>query len=1439
MSDTAPRHDLPVIAIGASAGGLEACRALLKGVPGDMQAAFILILHLDPTHNSMMADLLKAHTRLDVVQATEGVTLKAGCLHVIPPGVFLTVKNRTLHLSEPEGGKAVRLPFDVLLRSLAKDTTATSACIVLSGTGTDGSLGIGDIHAAGGLVIAQDPKEAGYAGMPESAIATGFVDKILPAREIAAALQQFLDASKSGSPRTAGKARGAKTTARGAGDAGQNGYDALLTYLGQHSAQDFSLYKRGTLERRIARRMALLGLGEDDTARYLSVLQDNREERGHLVADLLIHVTSFFRDPAVFEHLSEKALPELIKALPADRPLRVWAAGCSTGEEAYSLAMSCLEAIDAAGSGARLQILASDVDPEAIATARAGYYSKDIEACVSEERLARFFVAEDDGWRVISTLRDVIVFTVADLLSDPPFSKIDLVSCRNVLIYLGPEAQKRVIARCCFALRPGGLLLLGAAEMPGQSDGCFAVEDKGARLWRRVGRSLPGDLKFAIGRREEPASPAGHTPARRPALADLCRRIVLDNYAPAAILLNSRLDVLYLLGPTEKYLKITQGHPDPGIVGMLPKALRVRFRTAAADCTPANPKVVVSGGRTSNSGGFDIALHAVASGSGSEPLLLACFIDTPRPGQMTGGTPEQKGQARRAADLEADLEATRNDLVDALRDLEHEVEAHGADAAEALSVNEEFQSTNEELLASKEELQSLNEELTALNGQLQETLERHRTTANDLQNVLFSTDIATLFLDLDLNIRFFTPAARAIFRVIPTDVGRPLADLAAVSKDDDLAAEARAVLAANAPSERETRGSADKWYLRCIQPYRAEGGRVEGVVITYTDITERKRTNAALQIALDEADRATKAKSRFLASASHDLRQPLQSMAMLHKLMAGHKRSSESTRLAALMDQTLSSMTEMLDSMLDANRIESGIVQPRKRPVAVAPLLQRLADEFGPQCALKGLTLRTVPCSAWVFTDPQLLEQMLRNLMSNALKYTPRGSILIGCRWRGPLLTIAVCDTGIGVSASESKVIFEAYRQGEDAAALSGSGLGLGLSIVQRLATILEHDVSVRSTPGKGSAFMITLPLADALPETGSTHLTAPRLKGAALERGTILLVEDEEPLRNILAEVLSKEGHTVIAKASASEALSWASGDTPRPDLLLTDFELHGEATGLGLAQDLPNILGEGVPTIILTGDITAATMKSIAESDCHQVSKPIQPDVLLALISEIIGKDRKSKTRRIDRQKNSGTTVHIIDDDPVILATMRRLLEAEGWMVETYASAENFLMCPRPDTNACLLVDNYLPGMDGLALVRQLRSENSPLPAVMLTGHGDASVAVAALKAGASDLIEKPASAAELLASVRSALEAAESSHAQAHARKAAEAKFSSLTPRERDVLFEVLDGSPNKIIAADLGINQRTVENHRAAVMRKTGAGSLPALIRLALAADVQRG
>lgn len=1432
MSDPCQRNTFPIVAIGASAGGLEACRALLPNVAAHCPAAFILILHLDPTHDSMMVDLLAKDTKLRVVQAEDGMALEPGVLHVIPPGMFMTVAAGDIRLTRPESGKGVRLPLDVLLQSLARDAQTKMACVILSGTGADGSLGVVDLEAAGGLVIAQDPQDARFAGMPESAIATGCVSQILPADQIGEALNAFCDhgldqpASLKPAP-LASTENVSLLTESSHGDP----YDSVFALLANHAAQDLTLYKRGTLERRVARRMSLGGLGPNDVSGYLNRLRQDSVERDLLTNDLLIHVTSFFRDPTVFDHLSAQIAPKLVAECPEDKPLRIWVAGCSTGEEVYSLAMVFVEAMEAGRPGGRLQILASDIDAESIATARAAFYPAEIVQNISPSRLARFFASEDGGYRVSSALRDLIVFTVADLLSDPPFSRIDLVSCRNVLIYLEAEAQQRVIARCCFALRPGGLLILGSAEMPGANDTCFTPQDKATRIWRRSGKTLAGHMNFAVGKRnEDPSAPVAGL-SRRTVLADLCRKIVLEHHAPAAVLLNKELDCLYLVGPTEVFLTVPKGHPDPGILGMLPKGVQARFRAAAASCTPATPRVAFSAGASYGDAPVDIVLYHVMNGA--EPLLVACFVNTSK-----GLVPRDPGVAPADASghssaLAAELAITQGHLSDALRDLEIEVEAHSADTAEALSVHEEFQSTNEELLASKEELQSLNEELTALNSQLQETLERHRTTANDLQNVLYSTDVATLFLNLDLNIRFFTPAARAIFRVIPTDIGRPLADLAAVASDDALTADAQAVLASLEPIEREIAAAGGRWFLRRIQPYRTEGGRVEGVVITYVDITDRLGVNAALEAAKAEAERATRAKSRFLASASHDLRQPLQSMALLQSLLARPKRSSEGLRLAALMDQTLNSMTAMLDSMLDVTRIEAGIVRPDIHPVALAPLMQRLANEFRPQCEAKGLRLRLVVCKAHVLTDPQLLEQILRNLFSNAMKYTLSGGILLGCRRKNGRVNVYLCDTGIGIPESERGLIFDPYRQGYRAASLAGQGLGLGLSIVQRLARLMDHPVAVQSVAEKGSSFAISLPIVEA--EQSGTPDKAAALPLKSTQRtGTILLVEDDETLGSLLCEVLEAEGHSVISHTSAAAALDWASEDVERPDLLMTDFDLPGKSSGLSLALDLPNVLGVTVSTIILTGDITSETAIAIQDAGFEQIRKPVLPEVLLARISDMLQMARIARAGNVERPDASQITLHVIDDDPVIRETLRRLFQAEGWSVASYSSAEDFLAHPRPGGGACLLVDQVLPGMTGTELLKKLQTEKSRIPSILITGHGDAATAVAAIRAGASDLVEKPASAADLLAAIRRALRSRDQAKPPAprEVQKVAKRKLSGLTTRESEVLAMVLAGAPNKNIAADLGINQRTVEHHRASVMRKTGAKSLPALVRLAL-------
>ena len=1435
MLDHEAKTDLPVIAIGASAGGLEACTALLKDMPKDLHAALILVLHLDPSHDSMMVDLLAQHTSLNVVQATEGMVLQAGTVHVIPPGVFLTVSKHVLHVAEPPTGVSVRFPYDVLLKSLAQDATTPMACIVLSGTGTDGSLGIAQINGAKGLVIAQDPQEARYSGMPESAINTGFVEQVLRVGEMTASLQAFLKGKPAGLASAPGKTERPDHADTDAPNAVMANYDEILSFVDQHAKQNIMLYKRGTRERRIARRMAIVGLEPEDVKRYLAMLKADAQERTQLSAELLIHVTSFFRDPAVFDHLSAETIPKLLAAVAAGRPLRIWVAGCSTGEEAYSFAMICLEALEAAGSRTPLQILASDIDPESIAIAQAGIYPKDIEATVSSQRLNQFFVPVQGGWKVTSALRDVVMFTVADLLTDPPFSKIDLISCRNVLIYLAPEAQKNVIARCCYALRPGGLLLLGSAETPYLGDECFAVENKESRIWRRVGQSRPGDLLLVA---ETPGKvlPSPSVPSiRRNALPDLCRKVLLEHYAPAAVLLNSRLECLYFHGATEKYLKITQGLSPTGILRMLPKIARTKIRAGAASCTPENPLVTISGVQLWDEVSVNITIHAVSADN--ELLLLACFVDRAAETGWSGtGTPAASETHERTADLQAELEATRKELHDALHELEQQAEAHGADTAEALSASEEFQSANEELLASKEELQSLNEELTTLNSQLQETLERQRTTANDLQNVLFSSDVATIFLDIDLNIRFFTPTARNIFRVIMSDVGRPLADIVTLTKDDHLTDEAHAVLRTSEKIEREIAGKDGYWYLRRIQPYRNDSGQVAGVVITYIDITERKRTNAALLNATRDAERANRAKSRFLAAASHDLRQPLQALTLLNDLMAQSKRPSEVARLTSLLDGTLKSMTDLLDSLLDVTRIDSGIIRPNVRPVAIGPIIKRLTDEFRHQCELKGLTLKSVPSNAWVKTDPQLLEQILRNLLSNAMKYTRSGGILLGCLRKGPALSIRVYDSGIGFEESESKAIFDAYYQVDGSESQSRTGLGLGLSIVQRLAQLMKHPVTVKSTPGRGSVFMISLPIAEAQPGIMSDTAKIQSLKAPPRETGTILLVEDEKPLRDLLGELLTNEGHNVMPMANGQDALNWAKASGITPDLLLTDYDLEDGQGGLVLAQSLARILRDAIPTVILTGDITTETHRQIANAGCEQFLKPASPKELLDKISSLISKARTGRLPRKSTGSSSGISVHVIDDDPLIRETMKRLFEAEGWSVVTYKAAEDFLAAPRPSGTTCLLIDSLLPGMNGIELIEHLRAENSTMPAVMLTGHGDAATAVAALKAGAADLIEKPASAVHLLDSVRTAISAGQDNNARSDSRRSAKQKLSMLTKREHEILLRILDGTPNKIIAADLGINQRTVENHRASIMRKCGAGSLPDLVRLALAADM---
>ena len=1420
----------PIVAIGASAGGLDACRMLVDALPLDAGLAFILVQHLDPTHESMLVELLAGHTSMKVCQATDGMPIEREHLYVIPPGAYLSVKAGALRLSQPQERHGARLPFDFLLHSIAEEYSARAICVILSGTGADGSSGLKAVKEKGGLVIVQDPEEAGYDGMPRSAILTGAVDLVLPAAKIPEAILNYVArdrSQKTTSPREPPKGRLAQ----------------VIELLRTKTAHDFRMYKQGTLQRRIERRMALQ---TDDMDLYLQKLRDDPKELDLLAKDLLINVTSFFRDPKVFEFLAAKVIPGLVAHQSADQPLRIWIAGCSTGEETYTIAMLFREAIAAANVNVRLQVFASDIDSDAVAQAREGLYPLSIEADVSSERLARFFVKEDRGYRIAADVRGDVVFTVQDVLADPPFSRLDFVSCRNLLIYLGPEAQARVMTLFHFALREGGVLLLGSAETVGEPHGRFTAISKTERIFRHEARGRPGDfgLLSADGVRIPARKSQGPSPSRQTILAELCRRLVLENYAPAAVLINRKNECLFSLGPTDRYLSVAPGQPTHDLLAMARKGLGSRLRSIVQRVFHENAPVAAGGCRVDRDGGaLSFGISARPAPNDGEELALICFLDEAQPEGRLGRAGEP-GDVSQVAELERELDATRAELQGAIRNLEISSEEQKAINEEALSVNEEFQSTNEEMLTSKEELQSLNEELTALNNQLQETLDRQRTTSDDLQNVLYSTDVATIFLDVNLKIRFFTPATKLLFNVIPGDVGRPLADLAALAADSALLSDARAVLMKHLPIEREIEARTGAWYMRRILPYRTQQDGVEGVVITFADITDRKGVSDALEEARRRAQTADVAKSRFLAAASHDLRQPLQTLALLQGLLTRAVESEREQKLVARIGETLGAMTGMLNALLDINQIEAGAVHAEVVRFPVNDLLMKLYDEFTYQAQAKSLAFRMVPCGLTISSDPRLLEQMIRNLVSNALKYTRAGKILLGCRRRAGMLSIEVWDTGIGIPDDEVHAIFEEYHQVGNEARERSLGLGLGLSIVRRIGNLLGHRVRVRSRHGAGSAFVIEVALAKT---ATSRKLPAPRQdldperEKKTVRKGVILVVEDDPELRELLAVSLNEEGHRVARAYDGSEAMQLIEREDFRPDLILADFNLPNGMNGVEVVAKVRERLHRFIPVIILTGDISTKTLRDIAEADCVLLNKPVKlDDVSLAVQRALEAKHPAARPQPrepvAEASAASGPPViYVVDDDTRIREALRSVLEDDGRTVEDFATSEDFLAAYRPGREACLLIDAYLPGMTGLELLQRLSDDGHKMPAVMITGNADVSIAVQAMKAGASDFIEKPISRDELLACVERALEHSQDASKLVAWRADAASHFEGLTPRQKQIMELVLAGHPSKNIAADLGISQRTVENHRAGIMKRTGVKSLPALARLAIAAS----
>jgi two-component system CheB/CheR fusion protein len=818
-----------VVGVSASAGGLDAFKRFFTSMPPDSGLAFVLIQHLDPTHESLAAELLARCTPMPVVQVERDTRVVGNYVYVIPPNRYLEIDKGVLRLSTPPEPRGMRMPIDVFLRSLAADLHEKAIGVVLSGTGTDGTLGLKEIKAAGGMAMVQDPRTAEYDGMPRSAIATGGVDYVLPPETMPRALVEYLRHSYvQERPPLAQPI--------------SNDFTSIVALLQARVKYDFTAYKKGTLLRRIRRRMSLAHV--ERVPDYLQRLRKDSTEVTALFKDLLISVTSFFREPKAWQFLQQEVIPRIVAAKDPGAPVRVWVAGCATGEEAYSIAMLLIEEIQASQKRCPIQIFASDVDKDALDFARGATYPESIAASVPVQRLRRFFRQGEHSYRVNKDVREGVVFAEQNVIADPPFSRIDLISCRNLLIYLEPAIQKKIISLLHFALNPGGYLFLGSAETIAQQDDLFETISKRWRIYRRIGPTRHDKVQFPVVAAPEPGrrpelefTPEGPDLGR---LTVLVQQLLLDRYAPASVVINRKYEILHFSGRTEDYLLHPPGLPTQDLIAKAREGLQTALRAAAHRAIREDQAVTASARlkRDKVLRRVNITIEPLKGSKKTEGLLLVSFRDEPEDARPAAVAAQL--QVAASADetlvrqLEQELKTTREDLQSTIEELETSNEELKAANEEVMSINEELQSTNEELETSKEELQSLNEELSTVNSQLESKVTELEGTNNDLENLLTSTNVPTIFLDRQLRIRRFTATATRLFKLIPSDIGRPLGDVAQRFEDTELLPHAAKVLDKLTPQQREIRTDEGRCYVRQVLPYRTQDNRIEGVVVTFS-----------------------------------------------------------------------------------------------------------------------------------------------------------------------------------------------------------------------------------------------------------------------------------------------------------------------------------------------------------------------------------------------------------------------------------------------------------------------------------------------------------------------------------------------------------------------------------------------------------------------------
>jgi two-component system, chemotaxis family, CheB/CheR fusion protein len=838
------KHSFLIVGVGASAGGLEALGQFFEHMPADCGMAFAVIQHLDPTKAGMLPELLQRTTSMKVMQAKDRTKVRPNEVYVIPPNSDMSIANGILHLHPAASPRGSRLPIDVFFRSLAEDQKENGVGIVLSGMGCDGTLGLATIKENAGLTLVQDPQSAKFDSMPRSAIAAGLGDIVDSADELPGKLIAYRQQVRS--------FREAELLLT---DKDKGSMEKILILLRSHTRHDFTQYRRSTLYRRVERRMGIHKLST--IGAYVRFLRENPQETDLLFKELLIGVTRFFRDRSSWQALG-KTLPKLLAGRGARGPLRAWVAGCSTGEEAYSLAILFSEVLrqtKAPDNG--LQIYATDLDKDAIDKARQGLFSENIVADVSPARLGRFFAKEGGGYRVNKSIRSMVIFAPQNLIMDPPFTKLDILCCRNLLIYLTPELQKKLFPLFHYSLNPRGIMFLGGAESIGGFSNLFVPLAAKERIFQRCESAAPGrQLDFPAVFVPVPADKPNPSPPERnssPSIQVLAQKLLQERFAPPAVLVNEQGDIVFFSGHTGQYLEPSAGKASWNVMAMAREGLRYDLASALQRVTRKKSEIViirdikVSTDAASQS--VDLVVQWLEEPKELRGMVLIVFSEAVTPKETGPADGPRKTRMRGASDkeLERQLLRARDEVQSCREEMQTSQEELKSMNEELQSTNEELQSTNEELTTSKEEMQSLNEELQTVNGELQAKLDELSGTNNDMKNLLNSTDIATVFLDNDLCLRRFTAQAKTIIKFIPSDVGRPITDLASDLQYPALVADAQEVLRTLVFSEKSISTGDGRWFTVRIMPYRTMDNRIEGVVITFSDISAAKKVETKLR----------------------------------------------------------------------------------------------------------------------------------------------------------------------------------------------------------------------------------------------------------------------------------------------------------------------------------------------------------------------------------------------------------------------------------------------------------------------------------------------------------------------------------------------------------------------------------------------------------------